>query len=543
MTRTVLVFGGLGVFGRHLVDGLVRSTDWRVIVASRRDAALPPDWPADRVSHRRLDAARATSDDLRATGAFAVVDAAGPFQAGGYGLPRACIAARLHYLDLADARDFVAGFGALDAEARAAGIVALTGVSSTPALSHAALDRLTQGWQQVDTVEIAIAPGNQAPRGLSVIRAILSYAGRPVRVWLDGRWTERPGWGLTVRREIPGLGRRWLSLCETPDLDLVPVRFHPRRAALFRAGLELSFLHLGLAALSLSVRAGWPRSLLPFAGAFRRAADAVAGLGSARGGMIVEAHGLDTDGNPAEARWVLLAEGGDGPKIPTVATLAALRALSDGRLPAGAGPCVGLLPLDAIEAELPHPNVTTCVVHRNRAPLFARALGSSVAAMPAAVQRLHEPGWWLAAAGRARVDGPTTRLAGLVARLFGFPPASDDTPVRVTIAATDIGEHWVRDFGGRRFESRLRPGMEGGLRERFGPFTFDLDVPCDASGLRMAVRGWRLGPIPLPRMLAPVSDASETVDAEGRFRFDVTIGLPLGLGRMVRYRGWLVPGA
>lgn len=48
-------------------------------------------------------------------------------------------------------------------------------------------------------------------------------------------------------------------------------------------------------------------------------------------------------------------------------------------------------------------------------------------------------------------------------------------------------------------------------------------------------------PLPLPRMLTPRSIASEGVDNEGRFSFDAKIRLPLGLGRLVRCRGWLVP--
>jgi hypothetical protein len=51
----------------------------------------------------------------------------------------------------------------------------------TPALSNAVLDRLTTGWRLVGSVAIAISPGNRAPRGLSMVRSILSYAGRPVR--------------------------------------------------------------------------------------------------------------------------------------------------------------------------------------------------------------------------------------------------------------------------------------------------------------------------------------------------------------------------
>src|SRR3954469_7352395 len=238
MTRRVLVIGGTGGFGRRLVEGLIATTDLAVVIASRdraRGQALAASFESGRVEAVALDTGRVTPDQLRATGAFAVVDAAGPFQGADYRLARAAIAAGMHYLDLADARDFVAGFSALDDEARTAGVVARTGASSTPALSHAVLDRLTAGWQRIDRIEIAISPGNRAsPRGLAVIRSILSYAGRPVRVFDGGEWRSRPGWGMTTRRDMRGLGRRWLSLCETPDLDLVPARFAPRNSALFR---------------------------------------------------------------------------------------------------------------------------------------------------------------------------------------------------------------------------------------------------------------------------------------------------------------------
>ncbi len=267
----------------------------------------------------------------------------------------------MHYVDLADARDFVAGFAALDAEARAAGVVALSGASSTPALSHAVLDRLTAGWRQIDTVEIAISPGNRnSPRGLSVIRAILSYAGQPVRVFADGAWTERRGWGRPIRRDMPGLGKRWLSLCETPDLDLVPARFAPTQAAIFRAGLELSLMHLGLCAAGLLVQARLLRSLAPFAPPFRWTAERLKGFGSDRGGMLVGATGIDALGHPVRAAWSLVAEAGDGPAVPTLPALAAIRALADGRVSEpGARPCVGVLDLAEIEREFARHRIAT----------------------------------------------------------------------------------------------------------------------------------------------------------------------------------------
>lgn len=50
----------------------------------------------------------------------------------------------------------------------------------------------------------------------------------------------------------------------------------------------------------------------------------------------------------------------------------------------------------------------------------------------------------------------------------------------------------------------------------------------------------RLGPLPLPRALLPESRATEGAE-DGRFRFDVELRAPLGLGPIVRYRGWLAP--
>lgn len=547
MSRRVLVIGGAGAFGSRLVRALAANTGFDVLVGGRSEAApkrlaaeIAAEHHVRRIETVVIDRDAATADTLAALELFAVVDAAGPFQAAAAKLAEAAIGAGIHYVDIADARAFVAAFPRLDAAAEAAGVVAITGASSTPAISHAALDRLTRGWGAVDTVEIAITPGNRAPRGLSVVAAILSYAGRPVRVFLDGEWRERPGWGLLARKNIPGLGRRWLALCETPDLDLVPARLAVRRAAIFRAGLELSALHLGLWAAALPVRAGLLRSLAPFARPFRAVAAALDRLGTDRGGMLVEAAGEDPDGQRIEARWTLIAEAGDGPSVPILPVVAILRRLAEGRLPPGARACAGLLDLSEIEAELrPYRTTTRIDTQRPGDALFVRALGERFAAMPAAIQAAHRPGARLALAGEARVDGAERMAGRLAASLFGLPKPAERVPVRVVMERRADSERWTRTFGGRRFASTLRL-RDGGMTERFGPFTFDLEVPATAEGLDMRIVGWRIGPLPLPRALAPWTEARERVDPGGRFSFDVTIGLPF-VGRLVRYRSWLVP--
>ncbi|HKG83084.1 MAG TPA: hypothetical protein VKB16_08005 [Beijerinckiaceae bacterium] len=272
-------------------------------------------------------------------------DAAGPFQGRSPSLPRAAIAAGLHCVDLADARDYVLGIGALDASAREAGVAILSGASSTPGLSHAVLDRLTAEAEEIHSVEVAIAPGNRAPRGLSLVEAILTWAGRPVRVFRGGRWVEAPGWGRAERVEIDGLGPRRLSLCETADLDLLVERYRPTGDALFRAGLELGILHGGLTALSSLVRLGLVRSLRVVAGPLKHAADLFLPFGTDRGGMRVEAVTRDRDGTLRRSVWTLVADAGDGPQVPPLPALAALKMLASGELAfRGAAPCAGLIP-------------------------------------------------------------------------------------------------------------------------------------------------------------------------------------------------------
>lgn len=541
MTR-VLVIGAGGVFGSRLCEGLLRSGF--EVVAAGRDAGRAEAaavrlrrFPGSVVEAAVLDTATVTPEHLRETGATVVADAAGPFQGAEPTTACAAIAAGLHYVDLADGRDFVAAFPALDDAARAAGVVALTGCSSTPALSNAALDRLTAGWREVISVEAAISPGARAPRGLSVMRAILSWLGRPVRVFEGGEWTTRAGWSGLYRRDFGRAGRRRVSLCETPDLDLFPARFQPRERALFLAGLEPWPAHAGAWVLGRLV------SLLhfdpvPLAGLLVRLSEWAAPFGSDRGAMRVEAWGVDDGGRALRAVWRLVAEPGEGPVTPSLPALAAIRAITAGRVAPGARACVGVLTLEDIVAEMaPHGLATETVVERGA--LYARAIGPAFDALPTAIRALHETPGRSLWRGEASTMGAAGPLAALVARIVGFPGDQAACPAEVAIDADGTRSIWRRRIGGHAFASVLsRPGEGGRVRERFGPVAMDLRLTPESDRLVYRVEGWRLGPIPLPRVLAPRTTAHEEVDAEGRFVFDVEISVPL-IGRLVRYHGWL----
>lgn len=543
MTR-VLVIGAGGVFGSLLCEGLLRN-GVEVVVAGRRRgraealaARLRVGFQDGWIDVATLDVATLTAAELKATGASIVADMAGPFQGAEPTTARAAIAAGLHYVDLADGRDFVAAFPALDAAAKAAGVVALTGCSSTPALSNAVLDRLTGGWREVISVEAAISPGARAPRGLSVMRAILSWLGRPVRVFEGGAWTIRGGWSGLYRRDFGGAGRRRVSLCETPDLDLFPARFRPRERALFLAGLEPWPAHLGAWVLARLVQV-FRFDPVPLAGFLARLSGWASVIGSDRGTMRVETYGVDGEGRAARAVWRLVAEPGEGPVTPTLPALAAIKAIAAGRVEPGARACVGILSLDDIVVELaPHGLTTEAAAERGA--IFARAIGPDFDGLPPAIRALHETPGRSLWRGEALTEGAAGPLAALVARIVGFPTAQAACPAEVLIEADGDRSVWRRRIGGHAFASVLSHPRDGGrVQERFGPLSMDLMLTPEGERLVYRVEGWRLGPISLPRVLAPLTQAHEEVDAEGRFVFDVEISLPL-IGRLVRYRGWLV---
>ncbi len=543
MSRRVLLIGATGVFGSRLAMLLAEKPGVQLILAARSlpsllalQASIQAKSPSAEVAV--IDRRRPDLSPLRP---WLVIDAAGPFQDSGYDLALAAVRAGAHYTDLADARGFVAGFRqTLDAAARQAGVLAATGASSTPALSHAALERLTAGWRRLDEVAVVISPGARAPRGLAVIEAILSYVGRPVRVFRGGQWSVAPGWSQLRRLSMPGLGRRWASLCETPDLDLLPERFPIRRSALFLAGLELAPMHLGLAVLSRLVRWRVLPSLRPLAHPLRAIAGLLAPFGTDRGGMVVEAMGEDADGQPIRARWALWAEANTGPYTPPAPAAALVGALIDGReTRRGALTCAGLLDLDDILAELtPFPIHTCCDEgHLDSPVLFRRLLGRRFDLLLPAVRGVHGSAGTAVFAGEALARSGPSPLARLTRFVLGLP-RSGRSAVEVRVAPDSSGETWARRFGEAWFASRLvDTGHLGLFEERFGPIRFRFDLQPTPSGVLWRMVGWSVLGLPLPHSLAPRMHARAD-EVAGRYQFRVVVAHPW-VGLLFAYRGKL----
>lgn len=354
----VMVVGAYGFFGSRLVARLARQSGLHIVVAGRSASAaqallesLAPD-ACSSLSHVVVDVmAPGLEDRLKMLEVDALIHTSGPFQGQDYRVARACAYAGVHYVDLADGRDFVCGIDVLDPQAKTAGVLLLSGASSVPALSSAVVDALASGMARVSDIDIGISPGNRTDRGLSTVAAILSYCGKPLLG--SGQQQAVIGWLRSYGHDYPApVGRRLLSACDVPDLALLPLRYEGSPSIRFGAGLELSFLQRGMNAMAWLAHRGLVQDWSAHARRLKRMADWFRNWGSDAGAMHVTVSGLDAKGQACLRCWVLMAGSGDGPYVPTLAASALVRKLAAGvPLEPGARPCMGLLTLQDFAAE------------------------------------------------------------------------------------------------------------------------------------------------------------------------------------------------
>lgn len=553
----ILLVGGYGTFGGRIVELIEDQPRLTLLIAGRsmekattycRSRGSPKATLVPALFDRDGD----LTAQLEALKPDVLIDASGPFQAYGadrYRLIEACVAHRVNYLDLADGSAFVAGVAEFDAAAKANGVWMLTGVSSFPVLTAAVVRRLSPDMAHIDTIHGGIAPSPYAGVGENVIRAIASYAGQSVPLKKDGALTTGHPFTEHMRFTIAPAGRLPLnntlfSLVDVPDLVALQELWPEARTIWMGAGPIPEILHRALAAFAWLVRLR-VLSSISFLAPLMHVAMNHLRWGEHRGGMFVAVEGRATDGTPLERSWHLLAEGSDGPLIPSMAVEAIVRRLLEGHVPAaGARAAVRDLELDAYEALFARRTIYTAVrddMAREEGPLYARLLGPAWHTLPEPIRRMHDLAGTRVAEGRASVERGTRLLSRIVGTIIGFPSAAESVPVRVEFQTHGSTETWTRTFGRESFSSVQFAGegrSDALLCESFGPLSFAMALVLDGARLRLVLRRWSLLGIPLPLWLAPRSDAYESVES-GRFSFHVEISHPI-CGLIVRYRGRLM---
>ncbi|MEJ2744030.1 MAG: saccharopine dehydrogenase NADP-binding domain-containing protein, partial [Gammaproteobacteria bacterium] len=215
MTKRILIIGGYGNFGSYISKTLARENNITVIIAGRSiekakrfiktiEAANTPEAVV-------LDITKDLEKALQTIKPDIVIHTSGPFQGQSYDVAQSCINAGVHYIDLADARSFVAGVVALNDTAKKNKVLAVSGASSVPCLTSVLVDYYLPQFEKLESLDYGITTAQKTNRGLATTAAILGYCGRPFKTLIGGQEKNVYGWQSLRMRKYSTLGWRLLG--------------------------------------------------------------------------------------------------------------------------------------------------------------------------------------------------------------------------------------------------------------------------------------------------------------------------------------------
>ena len=199
----LLIYGANGYTGQLIVEECVRR-GVRPVLAGRRAESLAP-----LAASHGLDVRVASLDDSAALGAMlagitVVIHAAGPFFRTSAPMVRACLAAKVQYLDITGEIAVFEACRARHDEAKRAGVVVMPGVGFDVVPTDCLAARLAERLPGAQLLELAFAGGGGFSRGTLKTMVLGSPQGGAIRK--DGRITKVPaGW---KSQSIPFRDRR-----------------------------------------------------------------------------------------------------------------------------------------------------------------------------------------------------------------------------------------------------------------------------------------------------------------------------------------------
>lgn len=318
----IAVFGGYGVFGAHAARSLA-AAGLRVRIAGRNGDRAERFADGLGAGHEGIaaDVNEPTACAKALAGVQIAVNCAGPFSTMSMALPEACLAAGVHYVDIADDRAWTLGLRARDDEFRERGLAAAVGCSSLPGISGALAVLAAERIPAVERARVTLFIGNRNPKGEAAVRASVTQLGRSFRA---PQGMLRGLHGCEVVDLPSPFGRRAVYDWESPELDLFPAMFGVREVRVL-VGFEARLATLAFASLArLGPRLG--RLLLS---AIAPLARRLSGFGHSGGFVKVEL--FAPDGSCAAAA---LGNANDGQRMAALPAAFVARGLADGSVTA-----------------------------------------------------------------------------------------------------------------------------------------------------------------------------------------------------------------
>jgi saccharopine dehydrogenase-like NADP-dependent oxidoreductase len=275
----ITVFGGYGTFGVHVARALVKA-GIPVRIAGR-DAARAADFAQELGQEGTAADVNDPASSARAlAGSRVAVNCAGPFNTMAPVLPEVCLAAGIHYVDIADDRSWVGRLMEMDSRFRERGLLAAPGCSSLPGISGALAVTTAARLSGVQRARVTLFIGNRNPKGEAAVRSASAQLGRPFQA-PQGKLV-----GLRGPEKVevpPPFGLRTVHDLDSPEYDLFPDLIGAREVRV-KVGFEARMASASfaiLARLGPRIGGGLTRAITPLA-------RLASGFGHSGGSVLIE---------------------------------------------------------------------------------------------------------------------------------------------------------------------------------------------------------------------------------------------------------------
>jgi len=263
MGLKIVVPGGAGDMGSLTVEDLAKAPDVELVTiadynttAAERVRARLDGVGSARIEVRQVDANdhQALTDALR--GHDVAASALGPFYKYEPLLVRAAIDAGVNYASICD--DWIACervLDELDAPARAAGVVAITGIGASPGITNLLAVHLASLMDSVERIDVSCFQPWNAGGGEAVLRHLLFIVSGEIAAFSGGRASRTAACSQEQFFDMPHYGRRKLWNLGHAEPVSLPRHFKELDTCNFFMGLGT-----GMGLLVALARRGWFKS-------------------------------------------------------------------------------------------------------------------------------------------------------------------------------------------------------------------------------------------------------------------------------------------
>lgn len=172
----ICIYGGTGVFGRHMVEELLNSSvPFHITVASRDEAKFRKYFkgPNGRLVFKKSNLRDLPSVNATLANQKMAILAAGPFKDFTTEIVKIAAKRGVHYLDICDWPPYYLGVQSLEDEIKNAGIVCLCGLSSLPGISVPLFCMIQEEFDHIEAIQIGLFIGNKNQKGLGAMTSVL----------------------------------------------------------------------------------------------------------------------------------------------------------------------------------------------------------------------------------------------------------------------------------------------------------------------------------------------------------------------------------